>query len=738
MEYIPISWEAFTPHALSKHYLYHKKGTPKRTLAKDYICLDTETSTNINEAGVETPMGWIYQWCLSYPKEGGVRWLVYGRRPSELTETLERIRYINGCNDNNHILIFCHNLSYDYSYFHNFLIDNYKKMGDLLAVGAHQIISWHINGLEFRDSLKLSQKSLAKWGEDLGVRHKKLVGEIDYHVVRYQDTPLARSDWRYMFRDVVTLDECIQAQLDYWNDTLKTIPLTLTGYVRREARKEFRKDKKNAKYFKNKELDVHLYKFMRSEFSGGLTHGNRFHMDMTVRVEDFRERIKAKHPDYDVSKLIIRHRDFCSHYPSQQVCNYCPGGKFSLWYDYEQNEDSHPMYHEDLMKLDRCFIAAIQISNLHVRKGVTLPYVQQAKVLAGKVDKLDLINDNGRVLHMLKGSTILAVNEFDMKWMIKQYTFDYRILRVYTTNKTPYPNYLRDLAKRFFYEKTLYKKEEKRIKNEKGDNCPEYFEAHTRTQISKALLNSLYGMSATDPVRISFTETPEGKWEKEVLEEGEVAKRLAKFFNNRNNFMNYEFGCWTTAEARDELLEFTELIGYEFFLYADTDSIFYLSTPEIEEKIEKRNAELRTLDEEIGAYIDIDNERYFFNQFEDEMENITEFRFLHSKCYAYVTEDGKLHTTIAGVPEQGGGTTRIDELGSINDLKPGKIFSKCGGTQTKYPPLGASVRPRVEVINGHKVEVASYAIITNTTKELHSTEERHELNVFWEPVDAIL
>ena len=159
MEYIPISWDAFTPHALSKHYLYHKKGTPKRTLAKDYICLDTETSTNIDQAGVETPMGWIYQWCLSYPKEGSVRWLVYGRRPSELTETLERIRYINGCNDNNHILIFCHNLSYDYSYFHNFLIDSYKKMGDLLAVGAHQIISWHINGLEFRDSLKLSQKS---------------------------------------------------------------------------------------------------------------------------------------------------------------------------------------------------------------------------------------------------------------------------------------------------------------------------------------------------------------------------------------------------------------------------------------------------------------------------------------------------------------------------------------------------------------------------------------------------
>ena len=55
MEYIPISWEVFTPHALKKHYLYHKKDTPKRTIAQDYICLDTETSSNINIEQMEVP-----------------------------------------------------------------------------------------------------------------------------------------------------------------------------------------------------------------------------------------------------------------------------------------------------------------------------------------------------------------------------------------------------------------------------------------------------------------------------------------------------------------------------------------------------------------------------------------------------------------------------------------------------------------------------------------------------------
>ena len=49
MNYIPISWEDFTPHALPKHYLYHRKGTPRRSLCQDYISLDTETSNNNNK-----------------------------------------------------------------------------------------------------------------------------------------------------------------------------------------------------------------------------------------------------------------------------------------------------------------------------------------------------------------------------------------------------------------------------------------------------------------------------------------------------------------------------------------------------------------------------------------------------------------------------------------------------------------------------------------------------------------
>ena len=35
---------------------------------------------------------------------------------------------------------------------------------------------------------------------------------------------------------------------------------------------------------------------------------------------------------------------------------------------------------------------------------------------------------------MLKGS-IIVVNELDLKWLVKQYTFDYKILTVYTQKR---------------------------------------------------------------------------------------------------------------------------------------------------------------------------------------------------------------------------------------------------------------------------------------------------------------
>lgn len=721
MAYTYISYKDFKPAAMAKKILPHGKDQPAKAFCKGYISLDTETSKNEDET-----IGWIYQWALSYPTENG-RCIVYGRRPSDLATTLYKIWQVNDLDENNKLVVYCHNMSYDYTYFSQFINQQWGHIGSILAVGPHRLISYNMDGLEFRDSLKIAQKSLANWGKDLGIKHGKLVGEIDYNVIRYQQSPLYRKDWRYMFRDIISLDECIDKQLEIWNDNIWTIPLTNTGYVRRETRAEFKKDKAAKAQFKAKELSRELYQMCRMEFAGGLTHGNRYVMDKTVRVKELIEKYGKK--------VTIKHRDFASHYPSQQMCGYCPSTKFVEFYNREKHA-AHPISLGDLAELNKkgnAFLATITISNLHVRPGVTLPVAQQCKFYDGKIGKIEFVSDNGRILHMTGESTV-TVNELDLKWLVKQYTFDYEIYSVYVSKKGAFPGFLKNTVLRFFYEKSYYKAELKKLKKAGvSEDSEEYRSMHLKMMIAKGMLNSIYGMSATDPVRFSFYEQEDGEWKKEEYSSEVVAEKLEKYYNGKNSFMNYEYGLWTTALARNELLEFVELIGYENFLYADTDSIFYISTPEIEEKIEARNAAAREKDDQNGWYTEVDGKRIYFDQFEDEEENIVEFRFLHSKCYAYVTDDGELHTTIAGVSEYGRDeVSRVKELGNIENLTPGMKFYKCGGTMTKYPKKGSDISPQIIDINGYWTEVGNFALICNSMKELHSAMRSRELTHIWE------
>lgn len=718
-----VNFKDFYPEPIEKKFLPHAKEKPARTVCKGFISLDTETSKNETE-----DLAWVYQWALSYPIDKENRWIVYGRKPSDLANTLKRIWEVNQLDVNNKLIVYCHNMSYDYTYFSQYLVKEWGRAGDILAVGPHRLISYNMDGLEFRDSLKIAQKSLANWGTDLGIKHGKLVGEINYSVRRYQDSPLYKRDWRYMFRDIISLDECIEKQLAIWNDNIWTIPLTNTGYVRRETRAEFKKDKTAQKQFRDKELSRELYQMCRTEFAGGLTHGNRFYMNETVRVKDLVKKYGEN--------VTIKHRDFASHYPSQQMCGYAPSTNFVEWYNKEKNTKRFTL--ADLSKLindNKCFLATMIIGNLHVKDGVTLPVAQKCKFYDGKIGNVKFTTDNGRILHM-EGNSCVVVNELDLKWLVKQYEFDYDIYNVYIAEKGPFPGFLQRTVLRFFYEKSYYKSELKKLeKAGVSKDSEEYRSIKLKMMIAKGMLNSIYGMSATDPVRFSFMEEVDGEWTKEEYCEEDVADKLETYYNNKNSFMNYEYGLWTTALARNELLEFVELIGYDRFLYADTDSIFYISTPEIEQAIEARNTAARQKDDENGWFTEVDGKRIYFDQFEDEDEEIIEFRFLHAKCYAYVTSDGELSTVIAGVSEYGRNEkSRVKELGSIDRLEPGTTFYDCGGTMTKYPKRGSDITPKIVEVNGHKTEVANWAIITDSIKELHSAMESAEVVSYWQPV----
>ena len=722
MGYTIVDWNEFVPiggiSCFSKENKNPKIKQDYTHTIKEFMVLDTETSHNHDD---KSPSCWIYQWAFTY--NGTV---VMGRRPTELMDALKKIAGANHLGyertkrglERRVMVIYIHNLSYDWEYIKMWLRktfhEEYLLYGEqMLAVKAHKLISYSIAGFEFRCSYRLSGKSLDSWSKEMATEHRKLVGNVDYEAIHYQDSPLTQADDDYMINDAIVLDECLRAQMALHNDTIETIPLTITGYVRRAARRHFYEDlKANRRWFQNTRLSLEVYKMCREEFSGGITHGNRYHVAETVNG-------------------VIRHRDFASHYPSQQVCYTAPIGKFILYYDWEQSERELPVSELAKMSKDYCFLASVAFTNLHIKEGVTLPYAQAFKFKLKREPHTKFVEDNGRILHM-DGKTIVTLNEIDLKWICKQYDGECKVLKVYRAKKGRFPKFLIDTVNEFFVSKTEWKMKEKAGKK-RGlrDEDTEMLEIKKYLQLAKGMLNGIFGMLATDPVRWDIKETGDGIWEREDTLPENIGKldflikeKLGVYYNTRSSFMSYQLGVWTTANARNELMEFVELIGYENFLYADTDSIFYISTPEIEERVEAKNAEFRKIDDQNGYYIEVDGKRVYYNQFELENEEIVQFRFLHAKCYAYVTSDGELHTTIAGVTKIGReGVTRVEELGTIDKLEDGMVFKYCGGTTSVYL---APQFAETYYVNGHNTECASGVVIKSAAKELKDVIARDE------------
>ena len=722
----------------------------QKAYLEEAIYLDTETSKIVDEQKKQA-FGWIYQWAFHF-----AGFDCCGRYPAELVEDLQRavkpsldaVKTASG--DDAKVIIFVHNLSYDIQYIKNWLFDVFGTTTDsgftILAVGPHKFITFSIGPFEFRCTYKLSNRSLDKWGKDLGIEHAKKTGMIDYQKVRYQDDELTLEDWLYQLYDIWALRDCVQKQLKIYGDNLATLPLTSTGYIRREARRKYKENFAHNRHdFKKCRMDVPVYRALKGAAAGGYTHGNRFFED--ERVDD-----------------LVGHFDQRSHYPTQQVASDSlygfPTDKFAHYWTYRSPDKQMPL--KEVYKLARknCVLIEIMIQDARLKPGITAPYLMHYKCVEGAIQTGDYpfagsywdeqtqslrpgrdIVDNGRVLEF-SGQTVLYLTEWDLKWIDKQYTFKYVIKNVWKSPRGRCPEYLIETVNEHFKQKTDLKN---RVKELEKNDAPiwEIIDAKISLMKAKNGLNGIFGMTMTDPVRQEYRMDPfSGEWDVEPLDDETIAKKLEEYYDPKhmNNFMTYAIGVYTTALARNELMEAIEAIGYEYFLYCDTDSVFFRKNAESIARVEKINEWRHERAEALGAFIVADNgEKVYYDVLEDEGENITSFKFLHAKAYAYITDGGtekeKLHCTIAGVsefssdydPHENKGMTRVEELGTIDDLTHGKTFTATGGTTCQY----VEMQPSLGKINGHIVQMASAAIITETTKTLKGLIAKDETWYIW-------
>ena len=648
--------------------------------ATKYICLDTETSHTTNECG------WVYQWAA---KLGGL--YVYGRRPSEIIDFMQKCAEHYGLSNSKKIILYIHNASYDLQYL-KLVLRQYDPTAEFLAVDNHSIIQVDVIGYRIICSYKLTNMSLAALAENYAEKYDKAVGEIDYNVVRYQDQELGASDWFYMFSDVAAQDDGIKGYLKMqgYKYAYKA-PITSTGFVRANCRKAAKADDYWREEFIKGRLNLEQYNLCRQCFMGGVCIASFMYSGVTIRGDH------------------LKHLDFTSSYPARQYLDYMPTGAPS-WYGQVETEEEL----DDLCANYCCIFILTLSGDVHIKKGVTAPCIPSSKCihLEGEL-KL-----NGKVVHA--DTLTMAVCELDYKWIKRQYDFEeMEVDNMLIFERGTMPDWLKKEVFTYFkYKCTLADGDILRAK-------------------SKNMLNSIYGMTATAILRDIFKMDDDYILHKKDQDKEDKIKALNKYYKSYNNFMPYQYAIYTTAFARDALYQMIEMTGdndgteddltdvYKNFLYCDTDSVFYIETPNNTVRMSDYIEKCRDRAKNAGAYAGDK-----FLGLPTEEPKIRAFRALHSKCYAMEewnkkTGQFELNVVIAGIPKKSVKwidgkpveKTNAQELGNIDNLNDDFTFKHCGGTRCVY-----NERPIEHIyINGHLTEIASSAVIENIEKEISDT-----------------
>jgi hypothetical protein len=663
------------PYDILRYYPTSKRAK-KATFYNIAAAFDIET-TSIEPPIVDgdylyEPYGFMYQWQFCIKDN-----VVFGRTWEEFIQFLDNVREVMSLGKNKKLAVYVHNLAFEFQFMKEFI-----QIDSLFCKDKRKPMKVESAGIEFRCSYFLSNMSLAKFCENSSLAtYYKMVDEYDYRKVRTPQTPLTNTELAYCFNDVRGLCQCIDTML--LNDTICTIPLTNTGYVRREYR-EVMKTKENRYNFVKTQLNEHEYSMLKAAFRGGNTHANRFIANMILK---------------DVYSF-----DISSSYPTCIMIDDFPIGKFGRVKLNNQKK-------LDYFCSNYCVVMDISIFDISTKYNVVIPYVD----IAHCTEQSNIVNDNGRVL---KADYIrLTITNIDLDIIRETYNF-----KGFTVNDAMYaekgklPKELRRKCMDFFTAKTQLK----------GIDSKEY-----EYMKSKNRLNSSFGMMVTsiDHSEIGY-DSEEMEWE-EI--KPDVKGSLTKFYTSRNNFLSYQWGVFVTANARKRLQKMINKVGRDL-VYIDTDSIKFQNKKHIAE-FEEWNKELilQSENNDIPAFVDrtdYDKElkkdvttRFHLGTWDND-GNYINFKTLGAKKYCFNKwkknkETGekkiKFEITVSGMSKDKGATA----VGKIENFNIGTTYTNVGRTTSWYQ----DEKPHIIEIDGCKFTTASNIGILETTYTLGVTNE---------------
>lgn len=639
--------------------LLHSGTCKKRKITYlNLVCaFDIETTTIYKRAedwsisDEVRPYAFMYQWQFAIEN-----YVVFGRTWKEFKDLLTCLEKRLNLDYNNRLVIFAHNLSYEWSFIRQFI--DYEEGFFLDERAPLKVVT--IGGIEFRCSYKLSNMSLGKFCEnETGVIHGKLSGEdFDYNKIRYPNTFLTPEEEGYCYNDVAGLVECIRSRLNNTKDTLASMPLTSTGYVRRDMRNATRKYKNYRSLFNSLSITPELYKVCRKAFRGGNTHANVVFADTVLKE--------------------VHSRDIASSYPREIMCGRVPMTRFekitaNTWQRL-RNKD------------DYCFLAHFVFIDVKYKGKSGIPYIpfDDSKYNYSTEKTID----NGRILRAEYVEMWLTDVDFEI---IKE---DYSIGKIkckemYIAKYGYLPEPIRNTCLDYYKKKTT-------LKNVSGKEY-EY-------QKSKNSLNSTYGcmVMRIDKELISYNPDKDDY----TKEDSSLEELINAYNNSRNNFLLYFWGVWITANARKSLQEGLNMVGRDV-VYCDTDSIKYIGDHEAD--FEKLNETRIEEAKRSGAFATDPKGKIRFMGIWEYEGCYDKFSTLGAKKYIYESK-GEISSTIAGVSKMAG-KAHFKKYG-FDGFKIGRTIKESGHLTAYYNdvPIHTEVAPDgYEFISG-----ANVALVDNT------------------------
>lgn len=589
--------------------------------------------------------------------------VVFGRTWKEYFLFIEYLKKYLELNENRCLVFYVHNLSYEFQF-----IKDFFKWEYIFAREKGKPLLARTNGIEYRCSYYLSNMSLYKFCQNTkGVIHYK---QDRFNYTKYRDatTKMFGYELAYCYADVKGLCECIAVLLK--EDNLATIPMTSTGYVRRDIRNKFKTNKYLKIEQKKLALDYDLYLMFKESFRGGDTHANALHSNETIDG--------------------VYSADLSSSYPAWMLLEKFPMTPF-------HKVDSRRF--NQIIKKGYAAIFEVGFINLKHKKPFGDPYIAIAK----SKNRKGLIEDNGRVLFAETLTTVIT--DIDWKIIINDYTWEeMRIGRLYIADYGYLPDELKEGILEYAYSKT----------NLKGVKNYEY-----EYLKSKNKLNGIYGMIVTDIINDIIT-YQNGEWKNDKIENIDQAQELLdKFYKSRNSFLSYQWGIWVTCWARYHLREMIWELDDDL-VYNDTDSVKFIGEENIE-KIEKMNKYLMKKINKMNdiTIIKTENRTDILGLWDIEYDGKSmKFKTLGAKKYIYQVEGRRPVITIAGVDKKAGSDefyykSRHNKISVFDLFHEGLVISHAHHNRAVYNEKSDEFTSNVYI------ESSEYTLgITNTYKNL--------------------